>query len=41
MAKKCIFDTNLPILDGENWDQWFIQMKVIFVVHDVYEQRNQ
>jgi len=34
MAQNGIFQANLPILDGKNWDRWFRQMRVIFVVHD-------
>ncbi|CAH9090435.1 unnamed protein product [Cuscuta epithymum] len=29
--------SNLPILDGKNWSQWSIQMKVIFGYQYVFE----
>ena len=37
-GRKQKFDANLPILDGKNQEGWFIQMNVIFAIHDVCEQ---
>jgi hypothetical protein len=31
------FPAHLPILDGKNYDNWCIQMKVIFRMQDVYD----
>ncbi|GAU21786.1 hypothetical protein TSUD_329110 [Trifolium subterraneum] len=31
------FPANLPILDGKNWDQWCVKMKVIFGFQEVQE----
>jgi hypothetical protein len=32
---------NLPILDGKNWDQWCVHMRVIFGFQDVMEVVNE
>lgn len=40
MAGNGHFPTNLPILDGKNWEKWCIQMRVIFGVQDVLELVN-
>lgn len=29
------FSANLPILDGNNWEKWCIQMRVIINIQDV------
>ena len=28
-------DTKLPVFDGKNWNQWSIQMRVLFGAQDV------
>ncbi|WJX93643.1 hypothetical protein P8452_75143 [Trifolium repens] len=40
MAGNNNFHANLPVFDGKNWDRWVKQMKVIFNVQEVNEQRN-
>jgi len=34
------FSTNLPFIDGKNWDRYVKQMKVIFVLQEVLEVVN-
>jgi len=38
MAKNGTFHISLPVLYGKRWERLFRQVKVVFAVHDVYEQ---